>query len=80
MYTPTKYHAHTTTGVNILYVVGILYVEHRSTQPVGRGKHGVCDTVLRCWQQGFKTRKLHVTLNAETERQSKREEIRIVYY
>jgi len=44
MYTPIKYHAHTTTGVNILCVVGILYTEGSSVQPVGRGKHGACDT------------------------------------
>jgi hypothetical protein len=80
MYTPTKYHAHTTTGVNILYVVGILYAERRSAQPVGRGKQGACDTFLCCWRQEFKMRELHVTLNADTERQSTCEEMRIVYY
>ena len=80
MYKPTKYHAPTTTGVNILYAVGILYAERRSAQPVGRGEHGACDTVLRCWRQEFQMRKLHVTLNAERERQSKYKEIRIVYY
>ena len=43
MYTPTKYHVHTTTGINFLYVVGILYAERRCAQPVGCGKYGACD-------------------------------------
>jgi hypothetical protein len=46
----------------------------------GRGEHGGRDIVLLCRREKCQMGKPHVTHNAETERQSKCEEIRIVYY